>query len=117
LSSDLQLRSKKELIEKFMQTQLPLITDSDAVIDEFEKFVVEERKIALTQLSVEEQLDAAKMERLIGEYIYNNKAPLREDVVNSMLVKPKLTERGPKIERIINHMYSFVNTYISGFGG
>src|SRR5690606_31818359 len=78
LDSDIHLRSKKELIEKFIYKNLPLITDPEDVIEAFDEFITEERKIALKELSVEEQLDILQLETIIGEYLFTNKTTLRD---------------------------------------
>ena len=117
LNSDIQLRSKKELIEKFIQKNLPLITDSDQILEEFDQFIYQERQEAMKMMSSEEQLDPTKLEYIIGEYLFTDKAPLRDDIVNTMLSKPSLKERSTKIERVTHKIYDFVNTYVSGFVG
>src|SRR5690606_2160293 len=38
LESEIQLRSKKELIEKFIEENLPLLRDSEQVTDAFDSF-------------------------------------------------------------------------------
>lgn len=115
LNSDIQLRSKKELIEKFIQKNLPLITDSEDIIEAFENFVEKERKEAIKEISTEEALDQDKLEHVIGEYLFTDKQPLREDIVGLMIQKPSLKERSTKIERVTHKIYDFVNTFISGF--
>lgn len=116
LNSDIQLRSKKELIEKFIQKHLPLIENPDDVMDAFEDFVEAERKEAIQNMSSEEALDQEKLEHIIGEYLFTDKQPLREDIVGLMIQKPSLKERSSKIERVTHKIYDFVNTFISGFG-
>lgn len=117
LNSDLKLRSKKELIEKFIQKQLPLITDADQVLEEFDQFVYIERQNALKEMSKDEQLDPSKLEKVIGEYLFSDKQPLRDDIVGTMLQRPSLKERSTKIERVTHKIFDFVNTYVSGFIG
>ncbi|KQS41823.1 type I restriction endonuclease subunit R [Pedobacter sp. Leaf194] len=117
LNSDIQLRSKKELIDKFMQKNLPFITNADDVMEVFDDFIQTERKSAMATMSAEEQLDSDKLEHIIGEYLFTNRQPLRDDIVGTMLVKPKLAERSNKIERITYKIYDFVNTFVSGFAG
>src|SRR5690554_1565396 len=116
LNSDIQLRSKKELIEKFIQKNLPLIENPDDVIEAFEDFVEAERKEAIQEISKEEALDQDKLEHVIGEYLFTDKQPLREDIVGLKIQKPSLKERSSKIERVTHKIYDFVNTFISGFG-
>lgn len=115
LNSDIQLRSKKELIEKFIQKNLPLIENPDDVIEAFEDFVEQERKEAIKEISKEEALDQDKLEHVIGEYLFTDKQPLREDIVGLMIQKTSLKERSSKIERVTHKIYDFVNTFISGF--
>src|SRR5690606_7666484 len=110
LNSDIQLRSKKELIEKFIQKQLPLIQDNDQVLEEFDNFLVEERKEAIRTLTADEQLNQQLLEQVIGEYLFTNKQPLREDIVGIMEKKPALKERSSKIERVTHKIYDFVST-------
>ena len=117
LNSDLKLRSKKELIEKFIQKQLPLITDAEQVLEEFDQFVYIERQNALKEMSKDEQLDPSKLEKVIGEYLFSDKQPLRDDIVGTMLQRPSLKERSSKIERVTHKIFDFVNTYVSGFVG
>jgi len=117
LNSDILLRSKKDLIDKFMQKNLPFITNPDDVIEVFDEFVQAERKLAMEVISSDEQLDAGKLEYIIGEYLFTNRQPLRDDVVGAMLFKPKLSERSSKIERVTHKIYDFVNTFVSGFAG
>ncbi|MGV0846827.1 type I restriction endonuclease subunit R [Empedobacter falsenii] len=117
LNSDLKLRSKKELIEKFIEKQLPLITDADQVLEEFDQFVYIERQNALKEMSKDEQLDPSKLEKVIGEYLFSDKQPLRDDIVGTMLQRPSLKERSTKIERVTHKIFDFVNTYVSGFVG
>lgn len=115
LNSDIHLRSKKELIEKFIQKNLPLITDPDEVVQAFDDFIFEERKEAMLSLSREEALDPTKVEHVIGEYLFTEKKPLRDDIVGTMLSKPTLKERKTKIDRVTHRIYDFVNTFVSGF--
>jgi len=117
LNSDLKLRSKKELIEKFIQKQLPFITDTDQVLEEFDQFVYIERQNALKEMSKDEQLDPSKLEKVIGDYLFSDKQPLRDDIVGTMLQRPSLKERSSKIERVTHKIFDFVNTYVSGFVG
>src|SRR5690554_1753062 len=70
VSGDAQLRSKRELIEKFIQQNLPHISDSDDIPDEFESYWNEERKEAMSKLSQEENLDKEKLQDVIGKYLF-----------------------------------------------
>ncbi len=114
LSGDVELRSKKELIEKFIEQNLPIIQDNDDIPDEFNKFWEIEKEAAFQKLTTEENLDASKLSEIIGKYMFTEKKPLRDDVVNMMTIKPGLKERGISAERITDKIYNFVSTFING---
>ena len=111
-----QLRSKRELIEKFIEENLPLIDDPDTIPDEFEEFWNEERVKALHNLSKVENLESDKLEKVIGDYLFTEKKPLRDDVIGMMKERPKLKERASTAKRITQKVIDFVETFVSGLG-
>ncbi len=114
MAGNTELRSKRELVEKFIKEHLPNIDDSEDVEEVFDAFWTEERKKALDAISTEEKLNAEKLEKVIGNYLFTEKKPLRDDVIGMMEKRPSLKERGPTAERLINKVLSFVETFISG---
>lgn len=114
LSGESQLRSKRELIEKFIQNNLPYIEDVDLIPDEFEVFWDEERKTALNQICIDEKLDKGGFEKVIGEYLFTEKTPMRETLISIMNERPALNQRAAASERITNRILNFVETFISG---
>uniref|UniRef100_UPI0032177523 type I restriction endonuclease subunit R n=1 Tax=uncultured Draconibacterium sp. TaxID=1573823 RepID=UPI0032177523 len=117
IAGDTQLRSKRELIEKFIQHNLPNIEDSDDIPDEFHTFWNKERDNAIVTLSQEENLDSEKLEKMIGNYLFTEKLPLRDEVIGVMKTRPSLKERKVKAERVTNKVLHFVDTFISGITG
>lgn len=114
ISGNIQLRSKRELIEKFIHENLPDIEDSDDIPDEFYAFWDEEKQKAIKLLCEEENLDTTKLEKVIGDYLFTEKEPLRDDIINVMNIRPALKERKTTAERIIGKIMSFVDTFING---
>ena len=117
ISGDAQLRSKRELIEKFIRENLPEISDTDDIPEEFENYWNEERKQALVKLSKEENLDADKLQKVIGNYLFTEKKPMRDEVIGLLNQRPSLKERGTLAERITARIMSFVETFINGITG
>ncbi len=114
VAGDTQLRSKRELIEKFINEHLPIIEDSEDIPDEFVQFMTTEKLEAIKSLSKEEGLDSEKLEKVIGDYMFTEKIPLRDDIIGTMSTRPSLKERKTKAERITNKILEFVETFISG---
>ncbi len=117
VAGDTQLRSKRELIEKFIHENLPHIDDSDDIPDEFFNFWTKEREEAIQRLSEEENLNADKLQQVIGEYLFTEQKPLRDDIIGTMHKRPTLKERGKTAERITNKILLFIDTFINGISG
>jgi len=114
ISGQSDLRSKRELIEKFINENLPHIEDSDNIPEEFEKFWDKERSEYIDRLVDEEKLDKGKLEKVIGDYLFTEKEPLRDDLIDMLDKRPSLKERSSTSERLKNKIVDFVETYITG---
>ena len=117
IAGETQLRSKRELIERFINNHLPQIEDADLIEEKFDEFLVGERKVAIENLSSEENLNQMALEKVIGNYLFTNKTPLRDEIIATMQQRPSLKERASTTERITNKIINFVETFISGFAG
>ena len=114
IAGEVELRSKRELIEKFIQENLPQIKDSDEISNEFDTYWNKEKIKAVRILSQEENLDEDKLQDVIGNYLFTEKKPLRDEVIDIMKERPKLKERATVTERITSKIIQFVDTFISG---
>lgn len=115
LSTEKTLRSKRELIEKFIQENLPEITDVDEIVPAFEQYWSEEQQKAFNQLVNEENLSAEKTEKLIEDYLFAEREPLRDEILNLIEgEKPSLLQRKTLGERILKKLMNFVDTFING---
>jgi len=114
MAGDAKMRSKRELIERFIQENLPVIEDSDDISEEFENFWGKERILALDKLSQEENLNADKLQEVIGTYMFTEKKPLRDEVIGMMNTRPSLKERKTVAERVTEKILGFVETFING---
>jgi type I restriction enzyme R subunit len=117
MSGDAQMRSKRELIERFIQENLPHIDDSDNIPEEFENYWSKERLLAIENLSKEENLDAEKLQEVIGNYLFTEKKPLRDEIIGMMNTRPSLKERKTVAERVTDKIIGFVETFINGITG
>ncbi|MDO5106064.1 type I restriction endonuclease subunit R [Capnocytophaga sp.] len=116
LSSDVQLRSKRELIEKFINENLPFISEEVSVSEAFEEFWNEEKKLAIGKIIEEEVLDSDKFQNTLGEYIFSAKLPKQTEILNIRTTPPKISERTSTAQRITQKIKDFVTTFIDGMG-
>lgn len=105
------LRSKRELIEKFINENLMQIADTDTIEEEFEKFWDEERTHAFKELCSVENLHTDEVRRVIDTYIYDERPPLKNDIAKTLVVKPKLMEREEIIPRVLQKIIGFVEKF------
>lgn len=115
ISGAAELRSKKELIEKFIEGSLLKLKDASDVEDAFEKFWDIEQRNAFNNLCTEEKLEPGKFESLLDDYLFTNRLPQRNQIVDALEFSPKIFERGPIIERVTGKLEDFVETFITGF--
>jgi type I restriction enzyme R subunit len=104
------LRSKRELIEKFIDTQL-LNIDGDAIESEYDNFIEQEKLNELGNLCREENLKEAALLNVIETYIYDLKEPLSDDIREALMVKPKLLESKSIILRVKEKVLSYVDKF------
>jgi len=114
LTNQVELRSKKELIEKFIEKHLPKLEEDEDIDVVFDTYLVEERKQAIEEISQEEDLDITKLHTVIQSYLFTQKTPLNDEVIDLMNTRPKLKERKTKCKRVINRIKDYVEIYVNG---
>lgn len=114
LGGDIQLRSKRELIQKFIDENMPHIKDEDNIEDEFEKFWQEQKVLALGKLCEEENLDKAQFKALIDAYIYSGREPIKDEVFECLDNRPSILQARVIGDRIIAKMKEFVEVFVKG---
>lgn len=118
LNTEAHLRSKRELIEKFIQENLPDLKDADDIPEVFEKFWNAEQQKAFNKIVKEEKLSATKTQSLIEDYLYAEREPLRDEILELLDGdKPTLLERKKIGDRILKKILGFVETFINGMTG
>jgi type I restriction enzyme R subunit len=106
-----ELRSKKELIDQFIQENLNHIDSSAEVIDEFDTYWEKEKIKAVNEICEEESLVSDSFKALVDKMIYTNEEPLREDIVATMEKAPSVLQRKKVIPRLTEKVKSFVSTF------
>jgi type I restriction enzyme R subunit len=114
LGGDIQLRSKRELIQKFIDENMPHIKNGDNIQDEFEKFWQDQKVLALGKLCEEEHLDKAQFKSLIDAYIYSGREPIKDEVFQCLDNRPSILQARVIGDRIIAKMKEFVEVFVKG---
>jgi type I restriction enzyme R subunit len=114
LSGDAHLRSKKELIEQFIEENLVSIGENDSFEEVFENYWSEEKKKAFVSICKDEGIEEGKLQKIIEDYLFSEQEIMKDDVMEALTVKPKVLERKKKSIRIIDKIMGFVETFING---
>ncbi len=108
---DVKLRKKKELIRKFIEENLPKIHKDENVEKAFDEFWASEKSNVLKEISEEENIPQEKFEKIIGEYLYTQKLPHGQDIVDMLPEPPKILERQKIIDRVMSAIENIVDMF------
>ncbi len=104
-------------MENFINENLVKVENSEDIQSEFESYWDEEKQKAFDEMCKEEGLNPDRLQEIIGDYIYTERKPLRDDIIDALEVKPKILEKKKIVERVIKKILKFVETFIDGITG
>ena len=116
MSNEVQLRSKRELIEKFINDSMPTLSPEDEIDEIFDQFWNKERQQAVQSLCETENLSEQAVYKMMDDFQFSGKEPLRETVFSALGRKPKLLERKPLFERIVRRLKEIIHTFDDSMG-
>ena len=114
LAGESTLRSKRELIELFIENNLPKISNSEDIENEFKNYWQAETKKALKNLSNTEALQQDKVENIINDFLFTGRMATEDEVIEALEKQPSVLQRESISIRIIERIKDFVKTFISG---
>jgi type I restriction enzyme R subunit len=112
VAGDVRLRSKRELIEKFIVENLPLIHE-DNVQENFDAFMDAEKQKAFEAFIAEEKLDGEKVKGLVEDYLFTQRTPTRQEVIETLESQPSVLQRKSIGETLLVKFGNFVDTFFS----
>ena len=117
VAGSVQLRSKRELIEAFIDENLPTLKPSDDLDSAFAAYWDTRKQQAFDALCAEEQIAPAALEQILKTYVFANRLPREEEIVKALTFKPKILERKNVIARVKDKITAFIETFVEGMGG
>ena len=114
LDTEVQLRSKKQLIERFISEHMAELFQSCNLRETFKGYWDDETQIAIQELANSEDLKEKGLRDLIDEYLFTDRTPLTQKIIDIMNVKPRLTERMPSAKRVTEKIQEFVDIFFDG---
>ena len=112
INSEITLRSKRELIEKFIDQRLEGLKDEDELIEAFDSFWADEKRKAFDKICADEKLDKNKLQAIVEEFIYSGMVPsIRKNIRNAMLEKQTILQQGVTVDRVVGKIENFIETF------
>jgi len=108
---DVKLRKKKELIRKFIEENLPTIGKDANVEKAFQDFWESEKSAEVKEVAESEHIPLANLENIIGEYLYTQKLPQGQDIVDMLPEAPRILERQGIIDRVRSAIENIVEKF------
>lgn len=117
VAGEVQLRSKRKLIEQFIEENMPQFKPNSNVITEFERYWAMHQRKAFEQLCADENIVPAHFEKLLQNYVFANRLPRDQEIEDTLSFQPKILERESILKRVSDKILDFINTFIEGMGG
>ena len=108
---DVRLRKKKDLIRKFIEKNLPTVARSEEVEVAFSEYWASERSARLRKIAEAERIAPERIEELVGEYLFTDRLPSGEDIIEKLPERPKLLEHKGIIERVRGAIRDIVDVF------
>lgn len=118
LGNEAKLRSKKDLIERFIEENLPKISKKEDVKSVFAKYWDQEKQKALAKIRDEENLVTGNLVPIIDDYFYSGIEPTSQKIVDAIKEdkQPKILERKKVTQRIMTKIKEFIRTFEENTG-
>jgi type I restriction enzyme, R subunit len=114
IQGDIALRSKQELIEKFIQSTLPNITEADDIEKAFSEFWGAEQQAAFEKLCQAEGLNPESTQALLERYLFSGRQPRDDDIGQALLKQPSILKRHSIISSAKKRFEQFIETFVQG---
>lgn len=108
------LYDKQELIQKFLDENIPRMANGQSVQEAFSAFWDMEKEKALDELCQQEALKPEVMKAVLGQYQYTNRLPSREDVKDLPINRPKISERKTLMNTLVLKTRNFIEKFYRG---
>ncbi|MFA9189164.1 type I restriction endonuclease subunit R, EcoR124 family, partial [Flavobacterium magnesitis] len=112
VAGDIKLRSKRELIERFIEENLPLLEDT-SIEESYATFMIEEQQKAFNQFVADEKLNADKLQKLTEDYLFTQRIPTKQEVVEVLENQPSILQRAKVGDTILNKFLTFIDTFFN----
>ena len=117
VAGEVQLRSKRLLIQTFIENNLPKLKPNENVISAFEGYWSKHKQEAFEKLCTDEKIQPDRLAKLLQTYEFANRLPRPQEIKVALNYQPKVLERKSILGRVADKIEDFISTFIEGMGG
>lgn len=114
VAGEVTLHDKQDLIQKFIQENMPTLITGQSVQEAFAEYWDIEKEQAYKHLCEQEQLKADVFRQVLDNYEFTRRMPNHEDVSALPLNRPKLSERKNIMNNLIAKTQAFIQRFYQG---
>ncbi|QSG83960.1 type I restriction endonuclease subunit R [Acinetobacter indicus] len=115
ISSDISLHDKQDLIQKFIEENMPKMINGQSVQDAFAQFWDIEKEQAYQQLCEQENLKPEVMKDVLKHYEFTQRLPRKEELKDLPNYKVKLFERDTVFSNLLVKTRQLIEKFYVGF--
>lgn len=114
IGSDISLHDKQDLIQKFIEENMPKMINGQSVQVAFAQFWDAEKEQAYQHLCKEENLKPEAMKTVLDNYEFTKRLPRKEELKDLPNYKVKLFERESVFNQLWDRTRKFIQTFYTG---
>ena len=114
LGGEVALHDKQELINKFIEENVPKMLNGQSVQDAFAEFWDVQKEQAYQSLCTEENLKPEVMKELLDKYKFTKRLPRKEELKDLPNYKVKLFERDNVFSTLLAKTRRFIEKFYTG---
>ncbi len=115
ISSDISLHDKQDLIQKFIEENIPKMINGQSVQTAFAAFWDAEKEQAYQHLCAEENLKPEAMKQVLEHYEFTKRLPRKEELKDLPNYKVKLFERENVFSNLLVKTRKLIDKFYTGF--
>ncbi|WP_168407755.1 type I restriction endonuclease subunit R [Acinetobacter indicus] len=115
IGNEVTLHDKQELIQKFIEENMPKMINGQSVQDAFAQFWDIEKEQAYQQLCEQENLKPEAMKEVLDHYEYTHRLPRKEELKDLPNYKVKLFERDNVFTNLLVKTRQLIERFYVGF--
>jgi type I restriction enzyme R subunit len=114
LTGEVQLRSKREFIEEFIENHLPPSGNASEIEAAFAEFWDERKQAHLHRISIADGIPVPALRELIDEYFYSGRQPSQEELIAQLETPPSILQRVTIAERLLAKIMEVIEIFEDG---